>query len=92
MDKGIGKTGEILLYDSGNSKEFVSVIFKDENLGLTQKAMGELFDVNTSAISKHLQNIYEEEELSRDATVSKMETVQNEGGRSVKRTPRPRNT
>ena len=38
------------------------------------------------AISKHLQNIYEEEELTRDATVSKMETVQEEGSRQVRRT------
>ncbi|MCI8677002.1 MAG: virulence RhuM family protein [Lawsonibacter sp.] len=47
--------------------------------------MAELFDVKTPAISKHLQNIYEEEELDRTTTISKMETVQNEGGRSVRR-------
>lgn len=86
MDNELEKSGEILLYDNGGEKEFVSVVFKDETFWLTQKAMGELFDVNTPAISKHLQNIYEEGELSREATVSKMETVQKEGGRSVKRT------
>ncbi len=86
MSQECGKAGEILLYNSGGEKEFVSVVFKDETFWQTQKAMAELFDVNVPAISKHLQNIYEEEELDRDATVSKMETVQNEGGRSVKRT------
>ena len=76
--------GEILLYSNGSDKEYVSVVFKDETFWLTQKAMAELFDVNVPAVSKHLQNIYEE--LSRDATISKMETVRQEGERQVKRT------
>ena len=77
--------GEILLYSNGSDKEYVSVVFKDETFWLTQKAMAELFDVNVPAVSKHLQNIYEEQELSRDATISKMEIVQQEGTRHVKR-------
>ena len=80
------KSGEILLYSDGSGKEFVNVLFRDETFWMTQKAMAELFDVNVPAISRHLQNIYEEEELQRDATVSKMETVQSEGGRTVRRT------
>ncbi len=47
--------------------------------------MAELFGVNVPAISKHLKNIFEEEELQKEATLSKMETVQNEGGRQVTR-------
>ena len=78
--------GEILLYSNGSDKEYVSVVFKDETFWLTQKAMAELFDVNVPAVSQHLQNIYEEQELSRDATISKMETVRQEGERQVKRT------
>ena len=78
--------GEILLYSNGSDKEYVSVVFKDETFWLTQKAMPELFDVNVPAVSKHLQNIYEDQELSRDATISKMETVRQEGERQVKRT------
>ena len=78
--------GEILLYSNGSDKEYVSVVFKDETFWLTQKAMAELFDVNVPAVSKHLQNIYEEQELSRDATISKMETDRQEGERQVKRT------
>ena len=77
--------GEILLYENGGEREFISVVFQNETFWLTQKAMAELFAVNVPAISKHLQNIYEEEELTRDATVSKMETVQQEGGRQVRR-------
>ena len=86
MEKQPSPGGEILLYENGGEKEFVSVVFRDETFWLTQKAMAELFDVNVPAISKHLQNIYEEEELTRDATVSKMETVQEEGSRRVRRT------
>ena len=85
MDQKPMQQGEILLYNNDGEKEFVSVVFRDETFWLTQKAMAELFDVNVPAISKHLQNIYEEEELTRDATVSKMETVQEEGSRQVRR-------
>lgn len=47
--------------------------------------MAELFGVKSQAITKHLGNIYEEEELTREATCSKKEQVQIEGGREVKR-------
>ncbi|WRS26955.1 RhuM family protein [Oscillospiraceae bacterium MB08-C2-2] len=48
--------------------------------------MADLFDVGTPAISTHLKNIYDQKEMSPGATISKIETVQNEGGRQVKRT------
>ena len=47
--------------------------------------MAELFDVNVPAINKHLNNIYEEGELKKNTTISKMEIVQKEGSRNVKR-------
>ena len=47
--------------------------------------MAELFDVNVPVVSKHLANIHGEGELASEATVSKMETVQDEGGRQVAR-------
>ena len=75
----------IIFYQSENENVVINVIYKDEAFWLTQKAMAELFDVNTQAITKHLQNIYEEQELSEKATCSKMEQVQQEGNRSVKR-------
>lgn len=52
---------------------------------MTQKVMAELFDVEQPAIAKHLINIYNEKELDKDLTYSKMELVQKEGNRSVKR-------
>ena len=47
--------------------------------------MSELFGVNTQAITKHLENIYSEEELFKDATCSILEQVQIEGNRTVHR-------
>lgn len=79
------KYGDVLLYAIGNEKEYVNVIFKEETFWMTQKAMTELFEVEKSAISKHLSNIFDEEELDKGSTVSKMETVQKEGNRNVKR-------
>ena len=76
---------QFLLYNTPNENIKVNVIVKDETLWLTQKAMSELFDVNTQAITKHLKNIFEEGELEKAATCSKMEQVQQEGGRFVKR-------
>ena len=86
MNNEIANRGEVLLYSDESGKEYVSVVFKDETFWLTQKAMAELFNVNVPAVSKHLQNIYEEGELERDSTISKMETVQQEGERQVRRT------
>ncbi|MBR1691442.1 MAG: virulence RhuM family protein [Lachnospiraceae bacterium] len=76
---------EIVLYQIENTNVCVSVAYKDETFWMTQKAMAELFDVNVPAVSKHLANIYEEDELDKASTISKMETVQNEGNRTVKR-------
>lgn len=75
-----------LLYKAEHEDVSVNALIKDETIWLTQKAMAELFGVDTPAISKHLSNIYADGELVQDATVSKMETVQQEGNRQVKRT------
>jgi len=76
---------EIVLYQVEGTNICVNVVFKDETFWMTQKAMAELFDVNVPAISKHLSNIFEEGELFKEATVSKMEIVQQEGSRDIKR-------
>ena len=76
---------EIVLYQVEDINICVNVVFKDETFWMTQKAMAELFDVNVPAISKHLSNIFEEGELFKEATVSKMEIVQKEGNRNIKR-------
>ena len=77
--------GKIILYSVGGSNVFVDVVFKDEAFWMTQKALAELFEVGVAAVSKHMKNIFAEEELTPESTVSKMEIVQDEGGRTVKR-------
>ncbi len=74
-----------LMYQSAEENVSVNAIIKDETIWLSQKGMAELFGVQPPAIAKHLQNIYDEGELSRDATLSKMEIVQKEGDRDVTR-------
>ena len=74
-----------LIYKSENEDLFVNAYIKDETIWLTQKSMSELFGVNPQAITKHLQNIYNEGELEQAATCSKMEQVQDESGRVVRR-------
>ena len=76
---------EIVLYTTADGKVKIDTIFQNATIWLTQKKMAELFDVNIPAISKHLSNIFEEGELQKEATISKMETVQQEGSRSVTR-------
>ena len=74
-----------LFYTGDNGKVNIEVFLKDETAWLTQKAMAKLFGVEIPAISKHLSNIFESEELQKEATLSILETVQNEGDRQVKR-------
>ncbi len=76
---------QFVLYNIDQEDIKVKVAIKDETIWVTQRGMAELFDVNVSAVSKHLSNIYEEGELSQTATVSKMEIVQTEGARQVTR-------
>lgn len=85
MSNELAKQISYILYSSPEEDVKVMALVKDETIWLTQKAMAELFDVNVPGISKHLKNIYEEGELGESATVSILETVQNENGRSVKR-------
>ena len=81
MDKEL----QFLIYNTPEENVSVNAVIKDETIWLTQKAMAELFGVGVPAISKHLANIYAEGELNEISTVSKMEIVQQEGGRQVKR-------
>lgn len=76
---------EIIIYTSQDGDVKIEVVIENESLWLSQKKMAELFDVKVPAISKHLNNIFEEGELEKIATVSNLETVRNEGGREVKR-------
>ena len=79
------QTTEFLLYTAPNGAIKVEVLLSHETIWLTQKRMAELFGVGVPAVSKHLESIYESGELQREATVSILETVQQEGTRAVRR-------
>ena len=78
-------TAEFLIFQLENKEQGIEVMYADETIWCTQKAMAALFDVGVPAISKHLANVFETGELKEEATISKMETVQQEGNRTVKR-------
>lgn len=78
-------TAEFLIFIAEGKEEGIEVLYKDETIWVTQKAMATLFDVGAPAINKHLANIYASGELKREDTLSQMEVTQTEGEREVKR-------
>lgn len=76
--------GEIILYQPDETIR-LEVRVEDETVWLTQQQMAELFGTGRQAITKHLQNIYDCEELKEEATCSILELVRKEGRRTVKR-------
>ncbi len=77
--------GQFLVYQTEDGKLKLDVRFEGETVWLTQQHMTELFQTTKQNISQHIQNIYEERELERRATVKESLTVQLEGSRSVQR-------
>jgi len=75
----------ILFYTTPNGQISVQVQYEDGSFWLTQKRMAELFGVDVRTINEHLQNIYQSEELQKDATIRKIRIVQQEGTREVSR-------
>ncbi len=77
--------GQFLVYQTEDGKLKLDVRFEGETVWLTQQHMAELFQTTKQNVSLHIQNIYEELELERGATVKESLTVQLEGKRSVQR-------
>ena len=70
---------QFLLYNMPDADGKVQVVIRGETLWCTQKAMAQLFGVGVPAISKHLKNIFGEDELVADSVISKMETTATDG-------------
>ena len=70
---------QFLLYSLPDEQGKVQVVIKDETIWCTQKAMAELFGIDKSGISRHISNIFKEDELQQDTTVAKIATVVNRG-------------
>jgi Virulence protein len=80
-----GPGGQFLVYQTQDGKLKIDVRFEGETVWLTQQQMAELFQTTKQNVSLHIQNVYEEKELARVATVKESLTVQQEGTRSVQR-------
>ena len=74
--------GEIILYQPDETVR-LEVRLEDDTVWLNQAQMGELFGTNRQAITKHLQNIYDCEELKKESTSSILELVRREGNRNL---------
>ena len=78
-------SNQIIFYKTPDDEQRIEVVYKDENFWMSHRALADLFAVGVPAINKHLKNIFESEELSDKGTISKMETVRQEGSREVRR-------
>ena len=78
-------TAEFLIFQAEDKGQGIEVIYKDENVWCTQKAMATLFNCSTDNVGLHLKNIYESGELKEEATAEKISVVRREGSRDVNR-------
>ena len=79
-------TAEFLTFIAEGKEDGIQVLYKDETIWATQKAMAQLFDCSTDNIGVHLKNIFTSNELDKEATTEKISVVQKEGERDVNRT------
>ena len=78
-------TAEFLIFTGQSGEQSIETRYKDETIWLSQKLMSALFNVDVRTINEHLKNIYEQGEVSPDATIRKFRIVQTEGKREVSR-------
>ncbi|MDP4583697.1 MAG: virulence RhuM family protein [Verrucomicrobiales bacterium] len=78
-------TAEFLIFSAQSAGDGLEVRYEDESIWLSQKLMARLFEVTVPTINEHLKNIFEQGEISPDATLRKFRTVQTEGSREVTR-------
>ncbi len=77
--------GQIILYQTADGESKIEVTLANDTVWLTIDQMAELFQRNKSTISRHIKNVLNSGELQEVRTVAFFATVQNEGGRNIKR-------
>ena len=84
-NKLIGNENNIVFYtdEEGNTK--IEVILQNENVWLNIDSLTKLFKIDRTGITRHINNIYKDEELEENSTCAKIAQVQKEGNRSVTR-------
>jgi hypothetical protein len=86
MDENLpSPTGEILVYQTEDGTTRVECRFEQDTIWLSQALIGDLFQVSVPTVNEHLKNIYDEAELSPEATIRKFRIVRREGQRDVAR-------
>ena len=70
---------KLIIYKNNEGNIIVDAIYKDETLWLSQKGMSKVFDVGVPAISKHLKNIFEENELDKNSVTEKCSLTADDG-------------
>lgn len=78
-------SAEFLIFERQTHDKGIQVRFEDGDLWLTQKAIGELFDIDRTVVTKHIRNIYSELELDENSTSTNFALVQKEGNRNITR-------
>ena len=76
---------DLILYTTEDGRCQIKLRAKDQTVWLSQREMAQLFDVSTDNVGLHLKNIFEDGELSREATTEESSVVQSEGEREVQR-------
>jgi len=76
---------QIVIYQAKSGALELRADAEQDTFWLTQQQVAQIFNVQKAAISKHVKNIFASGELEEHSTISKMETVQKEGGRTIKR-------
>ena len=85
MDEKKDNDNSFLIYQDDNGVSNVTVRFEGEDVWLTAEQLQTLFQASQQDVNHHIQQIYSDRELQREATNKKFLLVRNEGGRSVKR-------
>jgi hypothetical protein len=70
---------DLIIYKNSDGDIIVDAIYKDETLWLSQKGMSKVFNVGVPAVSKHLKNIFEENELDKNSVTEKCSLTANDG-------------
>jgi hypothetical protein len=78
-------TAEFLFFTGQNSTQRIEARYHEKTVWLTQRLMTVLFKMTVAIISEHLKNIYDQGEITREATIRKFQTVQIVGSREVER-------
>ncbi len=79
MNEETPNTGDILIYQSEDGRTHIDVRMEQETVWLTQQQMAELFQTSRTNVVEHIQHIYEDGELSQEATCRNIRQVQREG-------------